>query len=312
MDFMENFHLGDGGLETWLLFHQNIDLPEFAAFIVYDNEKHRKLLVEKWSRELISTAQRHKLPVVIDCPTWRLSSSWCEKLGLGGDEAVRSYTLKWLDEMWPLRDSGHVKLSFQVGPRGDGYVATEAMTVSEAQKYHSVAITAAASSPHAPDLFMAMTMTNSNEATGVALACASSNIPYIISYTVETNGLLPSGESLRHGVEAIEAATKEAGLAPPLYYMVNCAYPTHFQSVIRDDKGPWLSRLRGLRCNASSKSHEELDNATELDAGNPEELSALCCSVSKDLPYPLLLCGGCCGTDISHIDRVAAAFQSAQ
>ena len=50
------------------------------------------------------------------------------------------------------------------------------------------------------------------------------------------------------------------------YFMVNCAHPTHFLSVL--DDGPWLERVKGVRANSSTKSHAELDEATELDRGD--------------------------------------------
>jgi S-methylmethionine-dependent homocysteine/selenocysteine methylase len=126
-------------------------------------------------------------------------------------------------------------------------------------------------------------------------------MPVVISFTVETDGSLPTGQSLKDAIAAVDAATGAA----PLYYMINCAHPTHFAHVLATGE-PWLARLHGLRANASKRSHAELDCAPDLDAGDPIELGTDYRALLRRLPQ-LTVLGGCCGTDHRHIEAICAA-----
>ena len=185
-----------------------------------------------------------------------------------------------------------------IGPRGDGYVVGEAMSPDEAQAYHSAQVSTFAGTD--ADLVSALTLNYADEATGIARAAADAGIPSVISFTVETDGRLPSGQELRDAVAEVDAATDAA----PAYYMVNCAHPTHFEDVLSEGG---LERVRGLRANASTKSHAELDEAEELDQGDPDDLAARYRELRPLLPG-LNVVGGCCGTDERHIEKICAAF----
>jgi S-methylmethionine-dependent homocysteine/selenocysteine methylase len=141
----------------------------------------------------------------------------------------------------------------------------------------------------------AITMTYVEEAVGVALAAREARIPAAISFTVETDGHLPSGQPLG---EAIQQVDEETGRAPA-YYQVNCAHPSHFDGVL-DTGGEWRERIRGVRANASTMSHAELDEATELDDGDPADLGERYATLAATLPN-LNVLGGCCGTDHRHV-----------
>ena len=110
----------------------------------------------------------------------------------------------------------------------------------------------------------------------------------------------PSGQSLADAIEEADAAT-DAGAA---YYMINCAHPDHFESVFTG--AAWEQRIRGVRANASRRSHAELNEATELDAGNPEELAAQYAALLVRMPQVNVL-GGCCGTDHRHVAAIGHA-----
>ena len=147
----------------------------------------------------------------------------------------------------------------------------------------------------------AITMTYAAEAIGVARAAVAAGMPAVISFTLETDGRLPSGQELGDAIAETDAATGSA----PAYYMINCAHPTHFESVLED--APWRERIRGLRANASTKSHAELDEAEELDEGDPEDLAARYAGLAGRLPA-LNVLGGCCGTDERHVTAVCEAW----
>ena len=144
-------------------------------------------------------------------------------------------------------------------------------------------------------------MTYPAEAIGIAKAAADSEMPVLISFTVETDGTLPAGQSLAEAIEAVDAATD----GYPAYYMINCAHPTHFQHVL-DPGDAWTRRVRGIRANASKLSHAELDEAEELDAGDPQDLAERYARLRAANPS-LNVFGGCCGTNHVHVDAISRA-----
>lgn len=184
-----------------------------------------------------------------------------------------------------------------VGPRGDGYQVTARMSEDEAQVYHAEQIKTFAGTE--ADLVTAMTIAYPEEAIGITRAARAVDMPVVISYTVETDGVLPDGTSLREAVQRVEEATDAA----PAYYMVNCAHPSHIDPALEGNAG-WMTRLRGVRANASRQSHEELDNSDVLDDGDPvafaRDMRALAASHRG-----LTVLGGCCGTDLRHIRALA-------
>ena len=149
----------------------------------------------------------------------------------------------------------------------------------------------------------AVTMNYVDEAIGVTRAALGAGIPVVVSFTVETDGRLPSGQPLGEAIEQVDAAT-DGG---PAYYMVNCAHPSHFDHVLRTDAA-WVDRIKGIRANASALSHAELDEATELDRGDIADLAARYAELSRTLGE-LAVVGGCCGTDHEHVATIAHAIR---
>jgi S-methylmethionine-dependent homocysteine/selenocysteine methylase len=294
--------LTDGGLETSLIYDQGIDLPDFAAFTLLDDEDGRRAL-ERYFDDYLSVAVRERVGIVLETPTWRASPDWAVRQGITLEQLVDlnraavdllvAARSRWETATTPVIISGCV------GPRGDGYQVGDQMTAEEAAGYHALQAGAFATSE--ADLLTAITMTSSAEATGVALAAQQAGLPVVISFTVETDGRLPSGDGLDEAIAAVDDATG----AYVLYYMLNCAHPTHFADVL-DPGAPWTQRLGGLRANASRLSHAELDAATELDAGDPDELARQYAELRGQHPQ-LRVLGGCCGTNQVHVDAIARA-----
>jgi S-methylmethionine-dependent homocysteine/selenocysteine methylase len=193
-----------------------------------------------------------------------------------------------------------VLVSGCVGPRGDGYVAGEKMTADEAERYHRRQVAVFAEKQ--VDLASALTMTYAEEAIGIGRAVSGAGLAPVVSFTVETDGRLPSGQPLGEAIEQVDAETNEA----PAYYMINCAHPTHLADVL-EDGGAWRERIRGLRANASTKSHAELDEAEELDEGDPVGLATDYLALKPSLPN-LNVVGGCCGTDHRHVEQLCRAW----
>lgn len=292
--------ISEAGIETDLLFNHGIDLPHFATFGLLASPDHRET-IRIYFQAVIDIAHRDDSGVVIETPTWRANSDWGALLGYD-TEALDRVNHDAVDFFVELRDANPdvtVVISGNIGPRGDGYTIADAMTVAEAAAYHHPQVRSFARA--GADLVSAFTLSYADEATGVVLAAVRENIPVVISFTVETDGRLPSGQSLASAIEQVDAATDGASA----YFMVNCAHPSHFAHVL-DSPGPW-DRLQGIRANASTMSHAELDNATELDRGDEAMLVDGYLTIAERLPH-LAVTGGCCGTDLAHLDRISAAF----
>ena len=292
--------LTDGGIETTLIFHDGFDLPDFAAFALLADPAGRAAL-HRYFDSYVAVAARDGVGIVLETPTWRASPDWGARAGYGVEalEAVNRDAVDLLVEVRARHEtpSTPVVISGCIGPRGDGYQVGATMTADEARNYHALQARAFAASE--ADLVTAITMTYVDEAIGVTEAARSAGMPVVISFTVETDGRLPSGQALGEAIEAVDAATG----AYPAYYMVNCAHPTHFASVF-DGSPAWAARIGGVRANASKLSHAELDEAEELDAGDPAELAEHYVELRAALPE-LRVLGGCCGTDHRHIDAIS-------
>jgi S-methylmethionine-dependent homocysteine/selenocysteine methylase len=292
--------LTDGGIETSLIYHDGFELPEFAAFRLLHSEGGREAL-RRYFRRYAEIARRHGSGLILESATWRASIAWGRKLGVSATQLVEAnrQAIALLEEIRAEYASPQtpVIISGCVGPRGDGYVPTERMRVEDAERYHRPQVATFAST--VADLVTATTMNYAEEAIGIANAARAVGMPVAIAFTVETDGRLPTGQALADAIAQVDAATD----AYPRYYLINCAHPTHFAHVLRDGNPAW-QRLRGLRANASRMSHAELNAATALDAGNPDEFALWYEALREDLPW-LTILGGCCGTDHRHIEAVA-------
>ena len=295
--------LTDSGLETDLIFHHGYDLPFFAAFVLLEDEAGTEVL-RRYYREQAAVAVEAGAGFVLEAATWRASPDWARQMGWT-DERLAAVNRRAVDLLVEIRDElpvdvGPVVVSGCVGPRGDGYRATDLMTADQARAYHATQIGTFAADTEA-DMVTAMTLTYPAEAVGVARAAAEAGIPSVISFTVEVDGRLPDGTALGDAVAAVDGETGGA----PAYYMVNCAHPDHFGPAL-EPGAAWTDRVRGVRANASRRSHAELDEAEELDEGDPAELGTQYAGLRERVPG-LAVLGGCCGTDVRHVREIASA-----
>lgn len=292
--------LTDGGFETWLFFQMGFEAPEFAALVLMDDNAARQAM-RRYFDDFLEMAQKANTGFVLDTNTWRGCLEWASKLNKTTEDMLR-LTADAVDFAKEIR--GHwasqvspIIINGVVGPAGDGYEPGSVPSSDVAKNLHLPQVRALAQS--GVDMISAITMTNVNEAAAITRAATQEKLPVVVSFTVETDGRLPTGELLGDAITAVDSVTNNA----PIYYMVNCAHPDHFRDVVAQGSG-WVDRLGGVRANASRLSHAELDEAKTLDDGDPEEFGTLHAELVPLLPN-LRVVGGCCGTDHRHVGRVS-------
>ncbi|MFN3659259.1 MAG: homocysteine S-methyltransferase family protein [Pseudolabrys sp.] len=297
--------LTDGGMETTLIYQDGIDLPCFASFTLLRTPEGVARTRAYYAR-YAAMAQRARLGFVLETPTWRANADWGAKVGYSRDALAQAnrQAIALMEELRAEFETAHspMVISGNIGPRGDGYDPGRKMSAREAEAYHGEQI--AVIRDTAADFVSAFTMNYVEEALGIARAAKAAAMPVVISFTVETDGRLPTGETLQDAIAQVDAETG----ATPVYYMINCAHPTHFQDAVAAGE-TWVKRIGGLRANASRRSHAELDQATELDAGDPDEFGRLSAGMRRMLPN-LTVLGGCCGTDHRHVEQIALACEA--
>jgi homocysteine S-methyltransferase len=293
----------DGGLETTLIYHEGFDLPCFAAFMLMRDD-HGAAALRRYFERYVKIADRYALGMVLESPTWRASRDWASRLGCDEVtlEELNRRSIGLMDEIRRRHEmpGRAIVVSGNLGPRGDGYVPDRRMSTHAAYAYHASQIETFAGT--AADMVAAFTINYVEEGIGIAKAAKAYGMPVAVSFTVETDGRLPSGQSLASAIAQCEGETG----GYPAYYMVNCAHPSHFAHVLEQGDG-WQKRIGGIRANASVRSHAELDAMTELDAGNPEALGIQYRALRETLPA-LSVVGGCCGTDHRHVEAIAGAL----
>lgn len=296
--------LMDAGAETDLIFNHGIEIREFAAHTLLPNPGTRAALADYY-REFLSLANSHDVGFLLGTPTWKAHMHWAANLGASEQELhdanrdAVAFVAGLRDEF--STDSRPIVLDATIGPRGDAYAPDARVAADEAQQYHSKQIAWLADTE--VDMLTALTFTQSDEAIGVVRAAQAAGLPVVISFTVETDGRLPTGQPLQEAIQGVDDAT-DTGAA---YFMVNCAHPDHFFDVLDDSS--WARRIHGLRCNASRLSHAELDECEVLDDGDPAELGAQYQAIAARMPW-LNIFGGCCGTDLRHVAEIVKAVDS--
>ena len=299
-----DIYLADAGVETDLIFNHGIEIREFAAHTLLPDPKGRAALT-RYFEGFLSLAKEQNTGFILDTVTWKAHRHWADKLGATDAElkAANEDCVRFIAEL-RARFSGNAKpivLNAVIGPRGDAYKPEANISMDSAEEYYAQQLGWLAATEI--DMVSALTFNQAGEAAGLAKAARSVGLPAVISFTVETNGALPNGQSLADAIIEVDAATGQY----PAYYMVNCAHPDHFGDALLD--APWARRIRGIRANASRQSHAELDAAPALDAGNPHELAQQYRALADRMPW-LNVFGACCGSDLRHVTEIARALQS--
>lgn len=295
--------LTDAGLETDLIFNHGIEIREFAAHTLLADPVGRDAL-KNYLRGFLDLAREAGRGFILDSQTWKAHTHWADDLEASEAE-LHTANLEAVSLITTLRDEYQsntkaIVLNGVIGPRGDAYAPEVAIAVSEAEDYHRKQLCWLADTD--VDMVTALTFTQSDEAIGMLRAATSVGLPAVISFTVETDGRLPTGQTLDDAITQVDEATDSAAA----YFMINCAHPDHFSSVMAATSG-WARRIRGIRCNASRKSHAELDESETLDAGDPGELARQYLEIRTRMPW-LNVFGGCCGSDLQHVTQISRAL----
>lgn len=287
------------GMETDLLFTQGVDLPGFASYPLLETQEGRDRL-NGYFQDLIDVGKKHAVGIILESPTWVANRDRGKSIGYQPEQLVdlNKQAIALMSEARTKMGDLPTVISANVGPRDDAYAPNEQMSADEAEAYHSEQISALAQTD--VDLISGYTLAYPAEAIGIVRSAKRFGLPVVIAFTVETDGRLPTGASLQDAISEVDAATNNYAE----YFMINCAHPDHFRSTLID--APWMHRVRGIVANASRCSHAELDEAEELDAGNPSELGKQLAEIRQAFPWVNVL-GGCCGTDMRHISSIALA-----
>ena len=296
--FGDRLFLTDAGLETSLIFNDGMDLPHFASFPLLRTMDGRQAL-ERYFNGFLDEAAALDLGFVLDTVTWRASAGWGARMGWSPADidAVNREAVAFAQGLRADR-AGDIVINGVIGPHGDAYAPDVVLTPAMAEVYHQrqIAVLAEAGA----EMLSAMTISSTGEGIGIAQAARKSGLPVVLSFTVETDGHLIGGQTLADVI----AATDDATAGYPAWYGINCAHPDHFATELSADPA---GRIGSIRANASRLSHAELDDAAELDAGDPAELAQDYVRL-KQLSPGLRVLGGCCGTDLRHVSAIGRRF----
>jgi homocysteine S-methyltransferase len=298
------FFLADGGIETDLIFNHGIEIREFAAHTLLTDPAGREAMAG-YFREFLGLAGEQDTGFILDSQTWKAHRHWADDLGADEAElcAANQDSIEFIAGLRDEFSSNQMPIVLNgiMGPRGDGYAPDVEVAAHEAEEYHAQQLAWLAATQ--VDMVTGTTYTQADEAIGLVRAARVAGLPVVISFTVETDGTLPTGQPLGEAIELVDESTDSAAA----YFVVNCAHPDHFFHLLEGNG--WTRRIRGIRCNASRLSHAELDMCETLDPGNPEELAGQYVELRKRMPW-LNILGGCCGTDLRHIAEIARTLSA--
>ena len=291
----------DGGLETDLIFNHRVQIREFAAHTLLPDPTGRARIAD-YFRCFLDLANQYDAGFILDSQTWKAHRHWANDLG-ASDAELREANRDSIAFISGLRDefsnnARPIVLNGIIGPTSDAYASDWRATADEATLYHARQIDWLAETE--VDMVTATTFPHAGEAIGLVRAAQRAGLPVVVSFTVETDGRLPTGQPLADAIRTVDDATG-GGAA---HFMVNCAHADHFFHVFDDSE--WTRRVRGLRCNAPRRSHAELDGCSVLDDGDPAEFGAQYAAIVRRMPWVNVL-GGCCGSDLRHVTQIAAA-----
>ncbi len=242
-------------------------------------------------QEFIDIARHANVPLVLCTPTWRANRERLDGSQISQDvngDAVRFMKrLSALQHDW----TDPILIGGLIGCKNDCYRPREGLAVEAARTFHTWQVQRLAKA--GPDFLMAATLPALDEATGMALAMAETQLPYIISFVINRQGRLLDGSSLADAIHRIDAM----GTEPPVGYMINCAYPSFFDAERQTRRT--LDRIIGFQGNASSLDQAQLNSAKEQRAEDLSDWGDRMVALNRS--HGIKILGGCCGTRPDHL-----------
>lgn len=273
-------------------YHISFDEHIAMAGLIYES-KGLKALSELWNG-YIDIARRYGLPFLATTPTRRANK---DRISLSRySERIIGDNVRFLRNIQKKADI-NMYVGGLMGCRGDAYTANGALSEEDAYNFHKW--TAEHFLKAEVDFLYAGIMPSLPEAAGLAKAASDMNLPYIISFTIQGNGMLIDGTSISDAIQYIDSVTENK----PAIYMSNCIHPgILFQALSQPFNQTSLvkERFRGIQANTSPLSYVELDNSLELKCSDPETWADEMIRLSEI--SDIKIWGGCCGTNNRHME----------
>lgn len=294
-----HYYMCEGGTETEIMYKHGFEFPHFAVFELLKDPKAVAALTGMY-RQYFDVVAKHKMSALVGGLDYRASPDWGALLGYSA-EGLSDINHQCIDFLRKISkeytaDIESILVQGLIGPRGDAYKANRTITEDEAQEYHSVQLTTLKNA--GVDLASALTFNSVPECIGIARAAAELDIPLCISLSLDSSSNLNTGPSLAAAILAIDEATEKS----TAFFMVNCVHPLEYEPALSAEN--WIKRIRGVRPNASVMDKISLCKIGHLEDGNPSELGRQVGDLMHRYPH-MDICGGCCGTWDTHLDKIA-------
>lgn len=298
----KNMILMEGALGERLKREYGLTLDEYVAManLIYD-EKGAIALTNLWN-EYIDIARKYQLPFMATTPTRRANQERIKEAGCS--ENIIRDNVKFLRNI--QRNSGiEMYVGGLMGCKGDAYTEEGALSERDAYVFHKW--TAEQFEKAGADFLYAGIMPTLPEAAGMAKALESTDLPYIISFTIQEDGRLIDGTRITDAIRYIDEITS----SKPICYMTNCVHPSIVYKALSqpfNENEIVRSRFWGIQANTSPLSYAELDGSADLKCSEPEEFATEMMKLSDVGNFKIW--GGCCGTDNRHMECVARELRS--
>jgi len=266
----------------------------FNAPLIYD-PRTAEVLAGIFN-QYIDVAREYQLPISISAPTWRLDPVRVSAADVPA--TINRDAVAFIQGVKKASGYEKVYVSGLMAPKNDCYQPSEALSVEEAEHFHTTQAQELGSMVHDQrlDYLMAQTIPSVTEAEGMARAMLATGQLAVIGFCINRQGNVLDGTPLDVAINILDDRLNGRVLG----YFVNCSHPTFVHAETMDPRA--LSRLIGICANASSKDHcelEQLEETAEDDLGQWADAM-----VKLNQTHGVQVLGGCCGTDIRYLRAI--------
>lgn len=289
--------LMEGALGERLKREYGLDISGDVAMadLIY-SEKGRKALETLW-RQYISIAHKYNLPFMATTPTRRANE---ERVFASGHDGM--IILDNVEFLRRIKEASNIEMFIGglMGCKGDAYTGEGALGTEEAHAFHQWQ--AQLFKEGKVDFLYAAIMPVLTEAAGMAKAMSDTDIPYIISFTIQRDGKLIDGHTIDYAIRFIDGSVPHK----PMCYMTNCVHSDIvYEALLHEFNQTETVRTRfiGIQANTSALPYSELDGSCDLKCSSPFALAKSMMKLNAECNFRIF--GGCCGTDNRHIEKIA-------